>query len=352
MLGFLNAGSKDIKVLLERFDELGGGLSKEFTESAKKADDALIDLSIVSKSVKNAIGVELLPTVAAGIERFVNFAATLLKTFKGTNAVRVALLGLGAASIFSGIKLATGAAKSLGLLKNLAGKSTQGLMGTARALYYLAKAALNVGLKIGILFLILEDLYTLFTGGKSAIGAFIDGIFGVGTAAKAVESVKAAFSGLVELIRQGSPELRNFTKIAVDLLKDAFKGFEGTRSLFADFFTQLAVDINKAYPSLKATYQLLLSISQLLRPKLDVKDFSPGASIDARLQEDADFEQAVASGAFAKVPAAQAAKFAQENHTQIIVNGGKGTDVATAVADKQSDVNNKNAASLKAVARP
>lgn len=249
LLPMLRDGKEGVEALFKRFEELGGGLSKEFVKAADDAGDAQAELGIAMTSLKSKIGVQVLPIVTNLVHKLTDVAIWVRKVTGSTNTFRVLMGLVGSASIITGLKLASGVAAKFGLIKAASGAASSGIMGTVRSLGALLKAGANLGLKLAILFLVLEDLYTLFTGGHSAIGALIDGFFGVGASAEVVKTVKALFFDLVEVIKLGAPALKWLGEQTKLFLKDMFSGFKGYGTMFEEFFHFLGEDIKKLWDS-------------------------------------------------------------------------------------------------------
>ena len=83
-----------------------------------------------------------------------------------------------------------------------------------------------VGLFAAIV-LIVEDLYTLFTGGDSVIGRFIDSLGGAGTSAAVVETLKDAWNEVVGLFRDNWPMIQDGFRTLGGLIVDAFSSLKG-----------------------------------------------------------------------------------------------------------------------------
>jgi hypothetical protein len=109
-----------------------------------------------------------------------------------------------------------------------------------------APILLKVGLvaaAIGTVVVFVEDLFTLFSGGKSIIGDFIDSLFGIGTAEQVILSIKQAFQdvvfwaekaaaaiGLGEGPQDDSPEAARERRKNEAVAKGDVEGFLGERS--------------------------------------------------------------------------------------------------------------------------
>lgn len=187
LLPILAGGSKGLAELSDEFDRLGGGLSEEVIANADKAGDEIDKLKFSFQGVKNQIALAVLPTLTDFVMKATQVTSEITKLFKQTNVVKAGLVSLGGVGIFATMKLLGGLAKSFGAT----GEAGGGMI----------KTLLSLGLKgglivaaLGAIFLIGEDLYTLFTGGKSAIGEWLDALYGVGSASKWVDELSTSFA--------------------------------------------------------------------------------------------------------------------------------------------------------------
>jgi hypothetical protein len=160
-----------------------------FANASKGVTTALRDLG-------TRIGLVLLPAVQKLTNGLVKVVRGIGELVKNSNIIQAIFLLLGAAAIALGIKMA---------------------IAFAPALLIFAKWALIIG---GII-LIVDDLITLFKGGESVIGDFIDAIFGAGAAVKMVNALKTAFTFVKDSIVGAWQEY----KIFVGAMADTMEGF-------------------------------------------------------------------------------------------------------------------------------
>lgn len=186
----LNALFRDpeaLKKYIEEFKALGLGMRDDFIKEAKEADRGLTRLSWGFNVMKSRIVLGVLPALEKGMVLLGRFMGFMSRLADSTYGAQTALMAL--------------AAIAVGLFAPL-----------------LIEMAPVVAL-FGGLYLLFDDLYTLFHGGDTLIGRLIDSIFGVGTAAKTVEWTKGFFSELWD-------DLKGLAQAAVDLgpkLVDAFQ---------------------------------------------------------------------------------------------------------------------------------
>lgn len=198
LVPLLEQGSAGVEKLREKFHELGGGLSEDAVKAAEEAEISLKDLGFASTGLKSRLAISLLPAVTAVIETLTHWVVAFQHVTADTHVFRNALILLGL----------SGAAAIAPLLLEL----------------------LPIAAMIAIVILVVDDLIALFTGGKSAIGDFIDSMFGVGAAASFVETMRASWKGLNEDIG-----------FVIDQLKWVLAHFDQ----FKDFFSIVGRDIKR-----------------------------------------------------------------------------------------------------------
>lgn len=213
MVPILKDGRKGLEDMGAEFEELGGGMSKEFAEQAEETGKALKRLRVSGTGVKSMLAQMFLPLVESAAKALSRWAKVLIDLNRRTNVFRAALILLTAAGIFSG-------------LKRLFSLFEIGEMSAGKMLMTLLKFGLPV-LIIGALALLFEDLFTLMTGGDSVIGRFLDQMFGVGSAKKFVADMKGAWDQLTAAITAFGPILGDvastFGKMFVDCLPALMK---------------------------------------------------------------------------------------------------------------------------------
>jgi hypothetical protein len=184
----LHTGSGGLAELRKELEGLGGGLTKDGVEAAGKFGDELDRLKVSFDSTRSSIAVVLLPPltflvekVRAGIVWFTQLART-------SSIVQAGLAAIGIAAAVAG-----------------------GSMLAAFAPVIAAMAPWVLG--IAAVVLILDDLITLFRGGQSVIGDFIDKMFGVGASKQFVEDVKLAFDAVTLAIADAREEVEKFFQL-------------------------------------------------------------------------------------------------------------------------------------------
>lgn len=229
ILPVLAKGSKAIRDMFAEADELSDGLGDKFYEDAKRAREEGEKFGFALQSVKNRILSAALPTLMKLLGGLKDFTKRVIEADKKYN-----ILGDTMAFIagFAGVKLLSTFGKILrilGLLKPSIGETILSLL----------RWALPLALVAGFV-LIVQDLWTLFRGGKSVIGQLLDKMFGFGTAKKFVDELRAAWDGAKGTLEALLPNLE-------DAAKWVAKAFiESLPSLIA-FAGVLATDIVGAF---------------------------------------------------------------------------------------------------------
>lgn len=262
LLPLLKEGADGTKELFNRFHDLGGGYSNEFTKAAAQAKDAQTDLSTALIGGKNAIGVLVLPTIAKYTNKLANLIAKTVKVLRGTTAFRSILVALGGSAAFTAIgALATAAAK-MGMLGGAAGSAGGGVLGLAKNVGSLGMALVRTALPLVVAFLLLDDLMALFRGGDSVIGRFIDGLFGIGTAATVIEMLKLGWQDFLAWVQLLGPVMSAVWEFVRVVLQDAFNGFKGTTQLFEAAWRRMVIGIQRYWST--ALAQVGHNFNQLL----------------------------------------------------------------------------------------
>lgn len=270
LLPLLKSGADGTQELFDRFQDLGGGYSREFATAAAAAADAQTDLNIATKGAKNALGSILLPYVAKGVSGLANFIARITKAAKGTTVFRSILVSVGGSAIFGVIGSLAAAASKLGLLGGAAGGASGGVLGLAKSLGTAGAALIRTMLPAVVLFLIFDDLMALFRGGDSVIGRFIDGLFGVGTAATVVEMLKLGWQDFLSWVQLLGPVMSAVWGFVKVVLQDAFNGFKGTTELFQVAWQRMVIAISRYWSTALSNVghnfnQLLLEITNKIK---------------------------------------------------------------------------------------
>lgn len=347
LLPLLKGGREQVERLTKRFKELGGGFSNEFVRDAAAAKTAFIDLSYAGRLLKDHIGVQLLPVVTWVTNKLADLSVVIGHVVHNTQTLRTVMLGAGVASGITAIKLGAGIASKLGLVEKLAEGASRGIVGTVGAFGQLVKAGLSLGLKLALIFLIAEDLFSLFMGGNSVIGAFIDAMFGVGASAAFVAGLKDVWVTLVEVIKLALPYVQWFAKQTALFLKDLFSGFKGYGQMFSEFFEFLWKDIKGFFSNIGTElFDKVISLYQKLRDNPIVGPILKGAlgaiGIDMNSTSTATTSARPSTGNNVN----------QNNTTTIDVTAPDPVTAAKAVATGQKNTNADYVDTLQSIIKP
>lgn len=185
LLPVLSQGREGVAALTGEFDALGGGL-----------DNGTIDAVVASDREFKRLRVELTSMLMPAVRFLLDGAGKVTRIFhavtRDTGSVKVAL-GLMAAGLAV-------LARRFIVLKAEAIATWAATFGPL-----LLGAAL-----VGLLYLVVDDLIALFSGGDSVIGEFIDALFGVGTAKAWVEDLKKTWDELGESIDYAIEKVKEY----------------------------------------------------------------------------------------------------------------------------------------------
>jgi hypothetical protein len=175
LVGLLHDGAGGLEEMRGRLEDLGGGMSDEAVSAADDFGDSLDQVRTATLSVKSQIALALLPTLTRFSTWLAKTTGTISKFVRGTSVVQVSM---GAIAVVMGFRLLPVLQRAVGVFWNL----------------FRAQAAAFLGIAAAVL--IIDDLIALFTGGNSAIGQFLDRMFGVGTSQRFVVRLREAWEGL------------------------------------------------------------------------------------------------------------------------------------------------------------
>lgn len=190
MLDVLHGGPGGLAALRDEMDALGG-VSEEAAQASREYTMAQTRLTTAGDGLRSVLAVSVLPALTWMVTKAKDVTIALVKLTKGTYLAKTVMGLLAVAGVAAALKLIA-------------------VWGPA-ALPFLIIAA-----KIAVLVLIMEDLVTLFNGGDSAVGRLIDKLFGMGTAAAVVQSLKEDWVIISDAIKSASEWLARFTGQAED----------------------------------------------------------------------------------------------------------------------------------------
>jgi len=218
LLPLFKDGEEGLNRALKALDEFGGGLSKDLIPLAEAAQDRFAEWEIAMTSLKSRVAVAVLPMLNSLVLGLSKAGAAISRFVGNGEMLKAALIVLGAVLA----KLAIGKF-GMSLLK-------------------LGKAALMPALKIALLILLVDDLLTLFKGGDSLIGRFLDKLFGKGSSQRVVKAI----TDITSAIKKGDwGKVMKLSADSLDALGKSIVTFFSGESTgpIAEFFSQVGAMI-------------------------------------------------------------------------------------------------------------
>jgi hypothetical protein len=183
LLPLLAQGSAGLREVAKEFDELGGGMSKDFVDHAKKADDTIQMVKFGLNSLRVRIVSGLLPAVQSMANKAKDWVKGLIDWADKTNVLKTLTIAF---TSFLAIKMVTTLirlAKIFGLLSKVTEIWKKGLLAFSAPL-----------LIIGGLYLAFDELYTLLNGGDTVLGDILEKFGGVEGKNKFVNDLKDSWA--------------------------------------------------------------------------------------------------------------------------------------------------------------
>lgn len=185
LVPLFRAGRDGIRDLRAEVRRLYGTDLEQLADQSSAAGDAQNRLSMTLDAMRTRLAVFLLPALTEGLETILGWATAVAEAVRSSNILEATLGVLGAAAVAAALM-------------------TIGAWGPPLALFALIAAG------VAAIVLIVEDLITMFRGGRSVIGSFIDEIWGVGTAQEVVRRLKQAWQDLVGTVTDAYNAVRRF----------------------------------------------------------------------------------------------------------------------------------------------
>lgn len=188
LIPLLKRGREAFEESAKAVDDFGGGLTKDFLDSAEKVEEQQKKLAFGWTVIKTRLAQDLFPALNFLLTKFYRGAIVIQNLVRHTNILKTASIAL---ALF-------GLARVAKKLLDVAG-GVKGLIGLFRSfgpIVILATA----------LYLIFDDLFTLMTGGNSVIGQVLDHLYGVGTAAGLVQELTDTWNNFLEALGLTSSE--------------------------------------------------------------------------------------------------------------------------------------------------
>lgn len=203
LVNTLSGGSEKLREMREEARELGGVIENDLIKQAEENTDTMLRWRTAMIGVKATIARALLPFINKVTKFMIRAKSGVERFIKSSNILSAALLVL---SVILG-RVATQALKSF-------------VAANAGAILTFLKFA---GILI-LLILIVDDLLTLFQGGKSVIGDFIDSIIGPGGADLAVKMLKDSYEEWIRTLERGVIAVEGWGTTIANTLSEATDG--------------------------------------------------------------------------------------------------------------------------------
>jgi hypothetical protein len=207
LLPLFSQGAKGVEEAFEQFKKLGIEIDQGFLDQADEVDDQITVVKLQFESLKTKLVATLMPAIKTLTEFLSKLVQSFQKLVLETNIAKVVMVAFAG---LAGVAAVTG----LGKLASALGSTSEGLLALG------IEGAIIVAV-VALIALAVEDLYTLFTGGQSVIGDFVDSMFGVGSAQAFVDGVTKAATELWEALKTLGPPLSELGGMLVDAFKAA-----------------------------------------------------------------------------------------------------------------------------------
>lgn len=165
LLPILTQGAAGVQAMKDRLEDLGISFSADGARKAEEAHKAITLFNLVLSSLRTKLVLGIIPYVTQFFTLIAEGAGHFNRLTKNTNFWQAALVALG---ITAGIIAAN----------------------IIIAFLPIVLSTLAIGAAVAAAILVIDDLITLFDGGKSVIGEWIDKQYGAGTAAQWVQQAK------------------------------------------------------------------------------------------------------------------------------------------------------------------
>jgi len=185
LLPFLKQGRVGISKLTDEARELGGGFDEAAVAASANFNDSLDRSHFVVNTLRGRIATALLPTLGWMVDMFSKAGAWIARMTKGSEFFTAVVAMLGAAFTVLGVRMLA-------------------------AMWPMLLPLLKIGALFLLLALIVDDVITLFRGGKSVFGEAIDALFGVGAAVTMVDTLGQAWDFVVEKVKAATQWVTEF----------------------------------------------------------------------------------------------------------------------------------------------
>src|SRR5690606_38402481 len=207
LLPVIERGSRGLDEMAAKTERLGGGFSGPGAEGLLAFNLAMGDIATIGES----LFVRVLDKVANAFEGVTTtldeITGPIFEVIDNSRILEVVLGALAAAAIYFGVQ-------------------------AAWAWIVETWPALLLAAAIAAIVLIIDDLIVGMEGGESAIGAFLDSVFGAGTAAAVFDKIRAAWEWLSDAFMERVELIKN-------VFNDLLNLWSGGPSVIGDFIDSL-----------------------------------------------------------------------------------------------------------------
>jgi hypothetical protein len=203
LIPLFKEGAHGIAEMKAEADELGGVLGDDLIKASDEAGDNIDRMAFASRGLKVQIANLLMPAIVRMTGAMVKGAKWFNEFTQKTNVLKIVLAAVGAVAIKTAFALITPFIPAL--------------------------------LLMGAYILIVDELWTTFTGGDSIISRTIDLLFGVGATKAAIEAVTEAASGIAFVYRdQVIPALEDAGKLSQEVSSQWISDWSEVASFISD----------------------------------------------------------------------------------------------------------------------
>lgn len=189
MLDVLHSGPGGLIALRDELAELGGGVTPEATEASRRYTQEMERLKIAQDSLRSILATALLPALSWVVRTVTDVTGWFARMSRGTHVAQIGLALLAAVGVAGALALIVAWAPVVAPFLLAAGAILQ-------------------------LILLLDDLITFVEGGDSALGRFVDSLFGVGTATEYAHELREEWEAIVDAISRATEVLVPFLALA------------------------------------------------------------------------------------------------------------------------------------------
>lgn len=207
MLTMFRGSAEEIDALRKSTQDLGVVFSSEFADQADAVNDQLLLAGLQFQRLKVSIVGSIAPAMLWIAGRAITVGQALSRLAGSSKILQASFVSGGWIAF---VKLLGRLLGGVGGIKGALAKLWPTLLAIGRVLLpWIAWA------------LILDDIITFLTGGDSALGRFLDHVFGAGSAKAVLEDLRARWAGIVEWLKIAGAAAREWLATTSDTTKTA-----------------------------------------------------------------------------------------------------------------------------------